>query len=444
MKLQGYPIVSSNIVREIEQPLYSTFIYEYEKLPYPIYLNTTAANIFRLCDGTRTMEDICVILAKNNSCEVSEVVPIVTKFVEQAQQYRHIELQEHPNKDARIIKNQGSKDYWTPELLSIELTTKCPLHCKHCYVNAGIGTSIDSNLLKSIIDQAKTLGIQELQFTGGEPLLYRNLSLYVQEALDAGCKIQIFTSGYFYDEQTIAQFKKFVGERLYFQVSLDGLEKYHDTFRGVKGSFFKATTFLEQVHNMGFQTTVGTTIDSQNYLELQNLCQHCKKIGVSVLRLGTITNQGRAEENKLERDDDKIKFLETTKHLLKANEETNSFKIFLAEEKDQNASILKNCGLGQTLLKVSPEGLVFPCLMSTMCIGNLNNNSIAEIQRRTSRLFENIESPGKPTCTSCKYCMLCDRCIVEGLLHCDNLAMCAWKKSCMSIFAEIRNNCYYE
>ena len=369
---------------------------------------------------------------------MSEVVPAVTKFIIQAQQYGHIEQREQPVRDAQVIKSQGSRNYWTPELLSIELTTNCPLYCKHCYVNAGTGTSMSSNLLNSIIGQAQSIGIQELQFTGGEPLLYKDLVLYVQQALDARCRVQIFTSGYICDYHTIAQFRQFTGKNLYFQVSLDGLEEYHDRFRGVKGSFSKATHFLKEMHNLGFQTTVGTTISDQNYKELQNLCRHCKEIGVSVLRLGTITNQGRAEKNNLERDNDKIKFTEKMKYLLKASEETSDFKIFLSEEKNQNISVLKNCGLGQLLLKVNPKGLVFPCLMSNMCIGDLNNSSIVEIQRKTSRLFENIEVPNRLTCASCKYCMLCDSCIVEGILHCDKSEMCAWKQNNMSMFSEIQ------
>ena len=438
MKLQCYPIVNSNIIREIQQPQYSAFLYKYQGSYYPIHLNTTAANIFKLCDGTKTAEDICAALAENNSYAMSEVVPTVTKFIEQAQQYGHIEWRDHPVGNAQIIESQGSRDYWTPELLSIELTTKCPLYCKHCYVNAGAGTSMDNNLLKSIIGQAQRLGIQELQFTGGEPLLYNDLALYVQDALDAKCRVQIFTSGYICDNHTIAQFKKFAGERLHFQVSLDGLEEYHDAFRGVKGSFSRATHFLEEMHNLGFQTTVGTTIDSQSYSDMRNLCQHCKKVGVSVLRLGTITNQGRAEKNNLERDNDKIKFTEEMKCLLKASEETNNFKIFLAEEPPQNTNILKNCGLGQLLLKINPEGLVFPCLMSDMCIGNLNNSSIVEIQRRTSRLFENIEAPNNSACASCKYCMLCNSCIVEGMLHCNKSGTCAWKQHNINVLSEIQ------
>ena len=102
-------------------------------------------------------------------------------------------------KDLDWIK-AGSKIKFTPILQSenignnfsfadiayIELTRRCNLRCMHCLNNSGteVDDVIGFNKMKDLILDFSNSGIQEIRFTGGEPLLYENLLEIIKLASD--------------------------------------------------------------------------------------------------------------------------------------------------------------------------------------------------------------------------------------------------------------------
>lgn len=64
------------------------------------------------------------------------------------------------------------------EELKIEVTYKCPLSCVHCSSNAGASNDLNISEAKclEIIHQAKEMGVKEIAFSGGEPLIWSGLS----------------------------------------------------------------------------------------------------------------------------------------------------------------------------------------------------------------------------------------------------------------------------
>lgn len=117
----------------------------------------------------------------------------------------------------------------------------------------------------------------------------------------------------------------------------------------------------------------------------------------------------------------------------------DKFKVFYFEESDVNINYKykHNCGFGQTILKIDPNGDVFPCLLSEIKYANINKMTITEIQKKYSRIWENVHSPSKLLCGNCEKIEVCRNCICEGDGHCS----CIDEKF-NKLYNEIKNKIY--
>ena len=61
--------------------------------------------------------------------------------------------------------------------LDVELTERCNFNCVHCYINRPAGDrkakagELSTERIKTILEEAASLGCLRVRFTGGEPLL---------------------------------------------------------------------------------------------------------------------------------------------------------------------------------------------------------------------------------------------------------------------------------
>ncbi len=437
-----YAVRNPLFATERDQPAYSTFLIRYKGNDYPVFLNDTAAEVLGLCDGTRRVSDIYSLLAAKYHQPVDEIEELLSDFWKMSSDCMHIRFTEVPPEQQNALTVFGSRDYWTPDIISVELTHRCPLRCKHCFLSAGNGALMSESTWQAILDGVVEMKVPQVQLTGGEPLLHPSFFNMADALLKNNTDVHIFTSGTVFSDEIFAFFRNLSknAQRIHFQVSLDGLAGYHDEFRGVKGSFDRTIHFIRTVIGMGYKMIIGTTINDQPYSELEELCRFCKEIGVSVMRIGGISERGRAEENKIETSSDGISEILDLKQKLSDKFSDETFTIMLNEEHNgQERKYLMNCGLGQTSLKIGPDGSVFPCMMADRSFADINRTSLPVIQKKYSRLFEKLAAPGEETCSTCEDRLVCHKCVVEGCSHARRRS-CGWHDK----NAESINRCYQE
>ena len=126
------------------------------------------------------------------------------------------------------------------------MTRRCNLKCVHCYAKA-LGEQgedpISTDRAKVMIDDLAAFGAPVMLFSGGEPLVRKDLPELAKYATSKGMRAVISTNGTLIDRD-MAKTLKGVGLS-YVGVSLDGGEDVHDGFRGVKGSYRRALEGLE-------------------------------------------------------------------------------------------------------------------------------------------------------------------------------------------------------
>lgn len=79
----------------------------------------------------------------------------------------------------------------------LNITDKCQMSCTHCYADSGphrSHSSMSANDWIQVIDQIAALGVELVQFIGGEPTLHPNLPDFVRHALSRGLKVEVYTN----------------------------------------------------------------------------------------------------------------------------------------------------------------------------------------------------------------------------------------------------------
>ena len=86
-----------------------------------------------------------------------------------------------------------------------ELTLACNLRCSHCGSSAGLprANELTTREALKICDQFPALVVQEVDFTGGEPLLRADWPDIAQRLKDLDISTNIVTNGMALDQETI-------------------------------------------------------------------------------------------------------------------------------------------------------------------------------------------------------------------------------------------------
>lgn len=424
-----YPVLNELIILEKKQPTYSDYYLNINNTKYRFSVNRTASDILRLCTGEHSIEEIINILTDKYNEKRETVSQFVSEFVNNSINYGHI----IPN-DKKISPKEllsiGSCKYWSLDLVSLELTYCCPLKCKHCYASAGKGSFISYETVENLLKECEEMGVANIQLTGGEPLLHPDFFKMVNSSLSKGLKVSIFTSGYVSNDKIWKEIESLPVDKVSFQISVDGLEEYHNNFRGVKDAFDKTCRFIKKICDMGFSVTTATCFSEQSYDELYELATLMKEMGVRLMRLSPIANKGRAHENNIMKN---IELARNSRMITKKLSEelgSEAFRVLYFEEGEEHIDFRykKNCGLGQNVIRISPNGDVFPCLMTSIKYANISEMSLLEIQKKYSNIWGDLFSPTNEVCGACNKDIICSQCVSEGIETCD-LKGCAFLES---------------
>ena len=140
---------------------------------------------------------------------------------------------------ARPVKDQ------TPPFLVLFINSICNLTCEHCFYWRNLNQR-DDLTFEEIEALSADLGpIENLNLSGGEPFIREDFDRIVRLFIQRNGVKQVYvpSSGYFTDRMRKALTSVLEEESLMLfacELSLDGTEDYHNTFRGNETSFARA------------------------------------------------------------------------------------------------------------------------------------------------------------------------------------------------------------
>lgn len=176
--------------------------------------------------------------------------------------------------------------------LQLNITGKCNLNCLHCYLGEKENDDIELELAKEVISQFAPFGWKIL-LTGGEPLLAGNLWGVLEYLKGFPLRVEMLTNGTLIDKATAEKLGKYLHG---VQVSLDGLEKGHDTLRG-PGTFIKTLDGIRILQRYVPSVSIATMIHSNNISEFEGLSKLVEELSIEEWTLDLPSSKGNLKEN---------------------------------------------------------------------------------------------------------------------------------------------------
>lgn len=250
------------------------------------------------------------------------------------------------------------------DIVYLELTRACNLKCIHCLNNSGIKQKDEltkEDLLK-LIKNFSSHGVQEIRFTGGEPLLFNGIYDLIKFATEEGICTSLGTNGTLVTKEVAKKLKESGLKKVV--VSIDGNKKIHDKIRGRK-NYQKAMHGLKYLQKNGINVRVNSVIMKSNMEDVIKLAKKMsrKKITIFIRRFISSGRGKELENNMLNKKDydyvrNKLQKELTKKtyvngHYLRNDEGVNS-RIKLPFE-------IRGCKAGQRAITILPNGDVNLC-----------------------------------------------------------------------------------
>ena len=179
------------------------------------------------------------------------------------------------------LRASGLPEIGTPPFLVLFINSICNLKCEHCFYWQSLNGPDDLSF-EELVALSEDLGpIENLNLSGGEPFMRAEFAeVCLQFIRKNGVRnIYVPTNGY-YTEKTIDAVSKVLAnpslDLLVCEISLDGMPKLHDRFRGNPRSFQKAMETYDalvelQQHHPRLRIHSNSTVTADNVEEIRRL-----------------------------------------------------------------------------------------------------------------------------------------------------------------------------
>lgn len=304
-----------------------------------------------------------------------------------------------------------------------ETTLRCNARCKHCGSRAGENIDIKDELtteeikmtFKSIANKYDASKIL-INVTGGEPLVREDLFEVMKYTTDLGFHWGITTNGMLINDDIIKKMKD--TKLATMSISIDGLEKSHDEFREIKGSYKKIIENIEKLRQKKFLYCfqITTVVNKLNIGELEEMYKLMGELQVDSWRVVNMDPIGRANDNNdLALDKEDYKYLI---EFIKNKRKTSKFDVtygcahFLGMkyEKELRDNMFF-CMAGHTTASILYNGDIYVCpnveRRKELIQGNVRQDDFIEVWENKFEWFRNINKLKSKECEDCedwKYC----------------------------------------
>jgi 12,18-didecarboxysiroheme deacetylase len=177
------------------------------------------------------------------------------------------------------------------------VTRRCNLRCVHCYAHAKDRAEKDELTTeqgKSLLDDLAGFGVPVVLFSGGEPLVRKDLPELASYAVGKGMRAVISTNGTLITAP-MARTLKEIGLS-YVGISLDGMQEINDRFRAVPGAFRSALDGIRNCQAAGIKVGLRFTINRFNVQEIPSIFNLIEEMDIPRVCFYHLVYAGRGSE----------------------------------------------------------------------------------------------------------------------------------------------------
>jgi pyrroloquinoline quinone biosynthesis protein E len=297
-----------------------------------------------------------------------------------------------------------------PYTLVAELTYRCPLACVYCSNPLDFDRhreELDTATWLRVLRQAEELGVVQLNLTGGEPLLRKDLEPMVAEAERLQLYTNLITSGLPLTRERLGGLRDAGLDNV--QLSLQDVSAAGSERISGKVSFEQKLEVARWVKSLALPLTLNVVLHRENLAHVAEIVTLAEALQADRLELANTQYLGWALANR-------GALLPSAEQLAQAREVAAAARRRLAGKMeilfvvpDYYAQLPRPCmdGWGRRFIVISPTGLVLPCHVAHTLPGleweSVQDTSLAAAWRESSGLnaFRGESWMSEP-CRSCE------------------------------------------
>ncbi|TAK14487.1 MAG: TIGR04053 family radical SAM/SPASM domain-containing protein [Anaerolineae bacterium] len=185
-----------------------------------------------------------------------------------------------------------------PFTIAWEVTRACAFACKHCRADAIPSRDpqeLSTQEARALIDRFAAFGSPILIFTGGDPMMRRDLFELIEYATEKGLRCSLTpTATALPTVERLQQAQKAGIKRI--ALSLDGPSpEVHDEFRQVPGSWNRTMQILHNAQEVGLSVQVNTTVTAFNVDLLPDMVPFIEEVNAVQWSVFFLVPTGRAQ-----------------------------------------------------------------------------------------------------------------------------------------------------
>lgn len=315
-----------------------------------------------------------------------------------------------------------------PIYVYIKVTSRCMLNCTFCSQSEN-NSCVDMNVefAKKILKELKIIGVCNIYYTGGEPLLYTYLEELLKYGYELGFNQILITNGILLEQKNIRNVLKYVTS---LGVSIHGNEKIHNELS--QNDCYKLIIdglkyVKEEFEEISININCTMVPENTEYNNLKFLARLCEKNDwkLTVARLNYIGNGKKYAKDNLKN---------MIKIISQLNKEGFDIKISnciaFCQLENEYRYLCHGCGAGYKFCAIEPNGDIKICASSNFVLGNMKNSRFEKIWKcKENKKFQKMNwLPLK--CKSCNELLKCrGGCKAE-------LSGEFWKESCDALLEE--------
>ena len=345
--------------------------------------------------------------------------------------------------DLRYNKDSNLQSYGTSmgkgPVVVWNATRSCNLKCIHCYSNAVYGNNrsneLSTNEAENFIDDLAEFKVPVLLYSGGEPLMRDDIFHLIDYTRANGIRPVLSTNGTLITPDMAETIKN--SDVSYVGISLDGIGKDNDEFRGIKGAYDKALGGIRNLSKIGQKVGLRFTISRHTYRSLNDIFELVENEKIPRICFYHLAYSGRGynimnndiskEESRKALDLIISKTMELSEknldvEILTVDNHADGIYIYkwalenAPDRADEILKLLKNNGgnrSGMAIGSVNCEGNVYPDQFTrNVNLGNIREQKFSEIWTdKTNPIlngFRNRKRLLEGRCGKCKWINLCN------------------------------------
>lgn len=266
----------------------------------------------------------------------------------------------------------------------VAVTYRCNSRCQMCNIwkiREHFGELTPQDFLNLPSD------LKDINITGGEPFL-RNDLLEIIRTIQNRCPKAniIISSNGFATELIVSKMKEIlkINPDIGVAISIDGVGEVHNKIRGIEDGFQKATSTIRRLRGLGVKSLkIGFTIGEYNPKELYKVYELSKELNTELsLTVVHSSENYFGKENEIKNSE---LIIEALNWLIKKELSGWNYKnwgrayfAYGAREFIRTGERILPDYSGILSIFVNPQGVIYPCDVSTQKLGNLRNSNDIE------------------------------------------------------------------